>query len=81
MWKKIKVREIGPNIFFQSTYFFQSALSHTRPRGHKSEMVSLLISVSLSVKEYIEEKWDWDQKWDRLAFMAPEPDLNTIEYL
>ena len=24
--------------------------------GHKSEMVSLLISVSLSVKEYIEEK-------------------------
>ena len=39
-------------------------------RGHKSEMVSLLISISLSVKEYIEEKWDWDQKWDCLAFMA-----------
>ena len=43
-------------------------------RGHKSETVSLLISISLSVKEYIEEKWDWDQKWDRLAFMAPEPE-------
>ena len=38
-------------------------------------MVSLLISISLSVKEYIEEKWDRDQKWDRLTFMAPEPGL------
>ena len=45
----------------------------SRLRGHKSETVSLLISISVSVKEYIEEKWDWDQKWDRLAFMAPEP--------
>ena len=42
-------------------------------QGHKSETVSILISISLSVKEYIEEKWDWDQKWDRLPFMAPEP--------
>ena len=27
-----------------------------RLRGHKSETISLLISISLSVKEYIEEK-------------------------
>ena len=45
-------------------------------QGHKSETVSLLISISLSEKEYIEEKWDWDQKWDRLSFMAPGPDVH-----
>ena len=51
--------------------------SHIRLRGHKSETVSLLISISLSVQEYIEEKWDWDQKWDRLAFMAPAPEFDS----
>ena len=48
-----------------------------RLQGHKSETVSILISISLSVKEYIEEKWDWDQKWDCLAFMAPEPEEHS----
>ena len=52
-----------------------SKYDRTWLRGHKSETISLLISISLSVKEYIGEKWDWDQKWDRLTFMAPEPGL------
>ena len=52
-----------------------------RLRGNKSETVSILISISLSVIEYIEEKWDWDQKWDRLAFMAPEPDLENYSLI
>lgn len=32
------------------------------PRSHKSQTRSLSISVSLLQKEYIVQKWDWDQK-------------------
>lgn len=33
----------------------------------------LLISVLLLHQEYEEEKWDWDQEWAVLRFMAPGP--------
>ena len=42
-------------------------------RGHKSETVSLLVSVSLFLYIFFYRKWDWDQNWDRLTFMALEP--------
>ena len=54
--------------------FLSIASSGSGPK--KMETVSLLISISLSVKYYIGEKWDWDQKWDRLAFMAPDSDIS-----
>ena len=44
-------------------------------RGHKSETVSLLVSVSRFLDIFYYRKWDWDQKWDCLTFMAPEPGL------
>ena len=47
-------------------------------RGHKSEAVSLLVSVSLFLYIFFYRKWDWDQKWDHLTFMAPEPDVHWM---
>lgn len=32
-----------------------------------------MISVLLLHQEYEEEKWDWDQEWAVLRFMAPGP--------
>ena len=37
-------------------------------------MVSLLVSVSLFLYIFFYRKCDWVQKWDRLTFMAPEPE-------
>ena len=45
--------------------------------GHKSETISLLVSVSLFLYIFFYRKWDWDQKWDRLTFMALEPAAST----
>lgn len=30
---------------------------------------------------YIAEKWDWNQKWAHLSFMAMGPDVGTIGYV
>ena len=39
-------------------------------QGHKSQTVSLLVSVSLFLYIFFYRKWDWDKKWDHLTFMA-----------
>lgn len=62
------------NLWFKN---FTWDLTVFRPRGHKTNTSSLLITASLLSMEYIAERWKWDQKWARFSFMVLGRDLDN----
>ena len=67
-------------IIYRSKWYAKKKIRlKTWLRGHKSETASLLVSVSLFLYIFFYRKWDSDQKWDSLTYMAPESDLVLLK--